>query len=114
LVVGTKEAVAFAKKQLTSKFDCDEIGNSDKYVGCKVDRNFDDKLIKLTQPMMLQSFVDEFPMCLEGRASYTPATPGEHLVKGDDSSNVSGVLQAHYQTGVGKLLHMMQWTRPEI
>jgi hypothetical protein len=89
LVVGTKEAVAIAKKQLTSKFDCDEIGNMDKYAECKVDCNFDNKLIKLTQPMMLQSFVDEFPMCLEGRASYTPATPGEHLVKGDNGTNVS-------------------------
>jgi hypothetical protein len=45
------------------KFDCNKIGNMDKYVGCKVDRNFDDKSIKLTQPVMLQSFVDEFSMC---------------------------------------------------
>jgi hypothetical protein len=114
LVVGTKEAVAIAKKQLTSKFDCNEIGNMDKYVGCKVDRNFDNNSIKLTQPEMLQSFVDKFPMCLEGRASYTPATPGEHLVKGDDSINVSKAMQAHYRTGVSKLLHMMRWTRLEI
>jgi hypothetical protein len=73
LVVGTKEAVAIAKKQLASKFNRNEIGNMDE--------------IKLTQPVMLQSFVDEFPMCLEGCASYTPATPGEHLVKGDDGSD---------------------------
>jgi hypothetical protein len=90
LVVGTKEAVAIAKKQLTSKFDCDKIGNMDKYIGCKVDCNFGNKLIKLTQPVMLQ--IDEFPMCLEGCASYTSATPGEHLVKGDNSTNVSGAM----------------------
>jgi hypothetical protein len=113
-VVGTKEAVAIAKKQLTSKFDCDEIGNMNEYVGCKVDRNFDNNSIKLTQPVMLQSFADEFPMCLDGRASFTPAIPGEHLVKGDDGTNISGAMQAHYRTGVGKLLHMMRWTRPEI
>jgi hypothetical protein len=96
LVVGTKAAVAIAKKQLTAKFDCDKIGNMDKYVGCKVDRNFENDTIKLTQPVMLQSFADKFPMCLEGRACYTPAIPGEHLVKGNDGTNVSGVMQAHY------------------
>jgi hypothetical protein len=114
-VVGTKEAVAIAKKQLTSKFDCNnKIGNMEKYVGCKVDCNFDNKSIKLTQPVMLHSFVDDFPMCLEGRASYMPATPGEHVVKGDDSTNVSGAMQAQYRMGIGELLHMMRWTRPEI
>jgi hypothetical protein len=53
-------------------------------------------------------------LCVEGRMSYTPATTGEHLVKGDDGTNVSGAMQAHYRTGIGKLLHMMGWTRPDI
>jgi hypothetical protein len=75
LVVGTKAAVAIAKKQLTAKFSCNEIGNMDKYVGCKVDCNLDNGLIKLTQPVMLQSFADEFPMSLEGQACYVPAIP---------------------------------------
>jgi Reverse transcriptase (RNA-dependent DNA polymerase) len=35
LVVGTKEAVAIAKKQLMAKFECDEVGNMNEYVGCK-------------------------------------------------------------------------------
>jgi hypothetical protein len=114
LAVGTKEAVAIAKKQLTSKFDCDKIGNMDKYVGCKVDRNFDNNAIKLTQPVMLQSCADEFPMCLEGKAVNTPAIPGDHLTKGDAGWNISGAMQSHYRRGVGKLLHMMRWTHPEI
>ena len=35
-------------------------------------------------------------------------------MKGDDSTNIDGEMQSHYRTGVGKLLHMMRWTRPEI
>jgi hypothetical protein len=115
LVVGTKEAVAIAKTQLMARFDCNKIGNMDKYVGCKVNCDFDEDSIKLTQPLMSQSFVDEFPMCMDGRANYTPAIPGDHLVKGDDGTNIGGLMQAHYyQTRAGKLLHMMRWTRPEI
>jgi hypothetical protein len=52
LVVGMKEAVAIAKKQLMAKFDCDKIGNMDEYVRCKVDCNFDKDAIKLTQPLI--------------------------------------------------------------
>jgi Reverse transcriptase (RNA-dependent DNA polymerase) len=33
LVVGAKEAVLIAKKQLMAKFDCDKIGNMNEYVG---------------------------------------------------------------------------------
>ena len=35
-------------------------------------------------------------------------------MKGDDGTNIDGEMQSHYRTGVGKLLHMMRWTRPEI
>ena len=38
LVVGTKPAVAITKKQLMEKFECNKIGNMDKYdVGYKGD-----------------------------------------------------------------------------
>jgi hypothetical protein len=114
LLAPNQQLAAIAKQQLMAQFDCDEIGNMDEYVGCKVDRDWENNSIRLTQPVMIQSFRDEFPLCLEGRAPNTPAVPGEHLVKGDEGTNIDAKLQAHYRTGVGKLLHMMRWTRPEI
>jgi hypothetical protein len=110
LVVGTKEAVAIAKTQLMAKFDCDKIGNMDEYVGCKVDWDFDKDSLKLMQLVMLQSFVNKFPMCMDWCANYKSAIPGDHLVKGDDGTNIGGSMQAHYQARVGKLLHLMRWT----
>jgi hypothetical protein len=44
----------------------------------------------------------------------TPATPGDHLVKGDDGTNLDAKLQFKYWSGVEKLLLMMCWLRPEI
>jgi hypothetical protein len=49
-------------------------------VGCKIERTED--YVKFTQPVLLQSFVDEFNM-ESGRLSRTPAETGKVLVKGE-------------------------------
>jgi hypothetical protein len=113
LVCGTKEGVRIAKEKLLKQFDCDVLGNMDEYVGCKIDRNWQDGSLRFTQPVMIQSFNDEFELPVS-RPPNTPATPGDHLVKGDDGTNIGVELQFKYRSGVGKLLHMMRWSRPEI
>jgi hypothetical protein len=50
LVAGKKKGVTIAKGQMTARFDCEEIVEVDKYVGCKVERNYEENSIKLTQP----------------------------------------------------------------
>eukprot|EP00957_Ditylum_brightwellii_P007401 560521-Ditylum_brightwellii.AAC.1 len=82
-----------------------------KYVGCKVDRNKRDRYIKLTQPVMKQSFEDDFDLKEGGHQPKTPAETGLVLNKKDDV--VSKKEHKQYQTGVGKLLHMMQYSKPE-
>jgi hypothetical protein len=69
--------------------------------------------VKLTQPVLLQSYTDEFTIP-EGEAPRTPATPGEVLQQGEPADFVDDDEQSTYRSGVGKLLHMMKWTRPEI
>jgi hypothetical protein len=61
----------------------------------------------------LQSYTDEFDLP-EGENPRTPATPGGVLRRGDPKDNISDTEQSTYRSGVGKLLHMMKWTRPEI
>jgi hypothetical protein len=85
----------------------------DEYVGCKIDCNWQDRSLRLTQPVMIQSFNDKFDLPVS-RPPNTPATPGDHLVKGNDGTNINAELQFKYRSGVGKLLHMMRWSRPEI
>jgi hypothetical protein len=55
LVCVKQNGVLVAKKQMMDRFNCGEIGNIDEYVGCKVERDYVDGTIKLTQPVMLQS-----------------------------------------------------------
>jgi hypothetical protein len=83
LVAGKKKGVLIVKGQMTARFDCEEIGEVDEYVGCKVERNYEENSIKLTQPVMLQTFVDEF--LPNSPAPNTPATPCNALVKADST-----------------------------
>ena len=38
-VIGPKEQIKKAKDEMMKRFDCDEIGNMNEYVGCKLTRN---------------------------------------------------------------------------
>jgi hypothetical protein len=109
LVCGSAEGVKIAKAQMMKQFDCNVTGNMDKYVGCKVNHNFENSTIKFMQPVMLQSFCDKFDFP-EGKPPNTPAAPGDFLVKGSEATNLKADAHAIYRSGVGKLLHMMQWS----
>jgi hypothetical protein len=83
-----------------------------EYVKCKIDCDRMVGSMKLNQPVMIQSFDDEFDLP-EGRSSNTPAIPGTVMSEGEVINQVEGQVQSTYRTGVGKLLHMMRWSRPE-
>lgn len=45
---------------MKARFDCNDIGEMLEYVGCKIESDYDKRTLKLTQPVMVQSFCDEF------------------------------------------------------
>ena len=100
-----------AKKQLMNRFDYDKIGELTKYIGCKIDRG--EGWMKLTQPVLLQSFEDEFDL-LEVKTPNTPAAPSEVLHSGTEMSMLNKMMQTKYRSGTGKLLHLMKWSRPNV
>jgi hypothetical protein len=104
LVVGDEEGVLAAKEQMKANFDCDDIGELMEYVGCKIERT--DDYVKFTQPVLLQSFVDEFNI-ESGRSTYTLAEIGKVLAKGEIGTELKSEEQTRYRCGVGKLLHMI-------
>jgi hypothetical protein len=113
LVGGKDEGVKKAKGQMMELFDYDDVGELKEYVGCMVDYNQEAGTMKLTQSVMIQSFQDEFELS-EGKLSNTPAIPGTVMSEGEERNQVNDEIQSTYRSGVGKLLHMMRWTRPEI
>jgi len=114
MICGTPEAVKIAKKQMMEHFECEEIGEMKEYIGCKIERNKEEGWMKLTQPVLMQSYKDEFTINDDGETPRTPATPGEVLQRGEKENEVSDDDQKTYRSGVGKLLYMMKWTRPDI
>ena len=68
--------------------------------------------LKFTQPVLLQSFSDKFEM--PSQKYNTPAIPGTVLIPGTEAERLSAKEATKYRSGVGKLMHMMQYSRPEI
>jgi hypothetical protein len=110
LIAGNHDGVELAKEQMKQRFDCDDVGELKEYVGCKIERS--EKAIRFTQPVLLQSFEDEF-QCKEGKVTI-PAEAGSVLEKCAENEALTEGEQTRYRSGVGKLLHMMRWSRPEI
>ena len=75
------------KEKMKQLFDCDDIGELQEYVGCKIVHDRAERSVKITQPVLLQSFTDEF--VLGSTKHETPATAGEVLRKGDEKDFVS-------------------------
>eukprot|EP00957_Ditylum_brightwellii_P008239 623296-Ditylum_brightwellii.AAC.1 len=83
LVAGLGELVKGAKKEMMSQFECNKLGEMDEYVGCKVERDLEARTIRLTQPVLLQSYTDEFQLDENGLTPSTPAESGSVLSKGE-------------------------------
>jgi hypothetical protein len=104
LVGGKDEGVKKAKAHMMDLFDCDDVGELKEYVGCKVDYDRNAGTMKLTQPVMIQSFQDEFELP-EGKSSNTQAIPGTVMSEGEVINQVDDKIQSTYRSGIGKLLH---------
>ena len=66
--------------------------------------------MRITQPVLLQSFSDEFAAGKKGGAVGSPGAPGETLHKCDEGAEVDAQRQREYRSGVGKLLYMKKWS----
>jgi len=60
LICGCKQACMEVKEAIMQHFKIDDVGEMKEYVGCKVECK--NGTIKLTQPVLLQSFIDEFDL----------------------------------------------------
>jgi hypothetical protein len=113
LVMGHQDSVNGARKQMMDRFDCNVLGNMDEYVGCRRERNVKERWIKFTQPVQLQSFVDEFNLPDERDKPFIPAKAGHVMKRASENEGVGLDGQGAFRKGVGKLLHMMRWSRPD-
>ena len=117
LIIGDKATVIEEKEKWKKLFECDDVGELKEYVGCKIDYNKNDRYVKLTQPVMIQSFRDEYDLPDDGPEPKIPAEAGTVLTGGEkpeERNLLPKQKQTFFRSGIGKLLHMMRWSRPEV
>ena len=83
-----------------------------EYIGTKIDINSKKRELKITQPVLVQTLQDEFDFDNPNYCPETPAPAGTHLMV--SGQPLSPEKQTKYHSGVGKLLYLTKWLRPEI
>eukprot|EP00957_Ditylum_brightwellii_P211342 15366072-Ditylum_brightwellii.AAC.2 len=83
LNAGPTELVEESTKQAKSLLEYKYFGNMVEYVGCKMEHIRNEGYTKLIQPVLLQSFEDEFNLKDGGHTPRTPSETGQVLSKGE-------------------------------
>jgi Reverse transcriptase (RNA-dependent DNA polymerase) len=112
LFLGTRKDVVSAKDEIKTYFECDDLGFAEEYVGCKIGIDHDNGVVKFRHPVLIRSLVDEFKA--GNRKVTTPATAGQSLQAGEVQDELVNEEKQKYQAGVGKLLYLARWSKPEI
>ena len=112
LVVCNEKYMDDVKQKFTNTVDCDDMGAMVEYIGTKIDIDKTKRELKITQPVLVQSLRDEFEFENPNNCPETPAPASTHLMASGKS--LSPEKQTKYRSGVGKLLYLTKWSRPEI
>jgi Reverse transcriptase (RNA-dependent DNA polymerase) len=75
------------KKSLTQTFEIDDVGPMKEFIGCKIEYDQAAAHMSFTQPILIQSFNDEFALPTK-RTGGTPAAPGTILQAYENEPNV--------------------------
>ncbi len=105
-IVGQESDVLNLKNELKKQFECNYCGTMVEYVGCTIEK------CKSGGIKCLQ-YRDEFDI-KDLTKFNTPATPGTILKKPIDGDVLlTSEKQTLYCSGVGKVMHMIQYSRPD-
>jgi hypothetical protein len=111
-VIGlTRTVVNKAKQQLMGKFDMKNQNLINFYLDIKVDRDRTKRTLKITQTAAIDQILEKM-----GFTDCTPAkTPIENGLQLQNAANNSEFLRPNsYIRIIGKLLHLLTNTRPDI
>ncbi len=111
-IIGQESDMLDVKNELKKQFECDDCGSMVKYMGCTIEKCKSGG-IKFLQKVLLQSYRDEFDI-KDPKKFNTPATLGTVLKKPMDGDVIfKSEKQMLYCSGVGKAMHMMQYSWPD-
>ena len=114
---GPREDVHQEVANIKRHFDVDDVGKLTDYLGCTIsihpdpDPNRPDEIM-LTQSVLIQTLIDAYHIA--GCKSTTPAFSGAVLHPPAEGEESSAEDMATYYTIVGKVMHMLNLSRPDI
>ena len=114
LCIASQDIIEREKEELKTHYKCDDVGPVEDYIGCKITIDHEERSVKFTQPVLVQSLNDEFEDIPQGSNPLTPARPGNILTTCVESDKLSPEMHSRYRTGVGKLLYLAKNSRPDI
>ena len=118
MCVGDRKAIDELKKQLEQHFSIKDEGSMEEYVGCTVTRG-NQGTLTMRQPHLLRKIEKEFGEEVDQvRAYSTPAGTRETIMKIKEKDNdligLEPSMQTRYRSGVGILLYLVKFSRPDI
>ena len=98
------------------RFEYNDVGELNAYLGCTIDLYMNDIVwIKLTQPVLLQSFEGKIDIDKIWKETITPAVVGSVLNLDIPEEEVLPKEKYYkYRTGRSKLLHVTRQSRSDI
>jgi hypothetical protein len=109
-------AVEQAMKDLASKFEIEDEGDLDDYLGVKIDKGVEDGTFKLSQPHLIDSILEDLKLINHGaklsKPSDTPATFESKLQK--DLTGAPFEYPWDYRSVIGKMNFLEKSTRGDL
>ena len=116
LMIGDDSAITKTVVQLRSKLSLKEVGILKEYVGCTIIHELEKKKLIMCQPDLLTKLEKTFKDKIKDLRTFkTPAIPGEVIIKTTDEEEiVDKEVHRLFRSGVGMLLYLIKFSRPDI
>jgi hypothetical protein len=116
LMIGDAKAIDKTVNQLRSKVTLKEVGELQEYVGCTIIKNRNQERLIMCQPDLLNKLEKTFKNEIKNmRVFKTPTIPGEIILKTTDEDEiVDKSTHRMFRSGVGMLLYLIKYSRPDI
>ena len=90
--------------------------NLTDYLSCRIFVNYENNVTFVMQPHLIKNLEDKFGEEVNNLSNYgTPGTPRFKIVRpNDDVEKIDSKLQARYRSGVGMLLFLIKYSRPDL
>ena len=112
LIVGPPQVVKDEGKKMVNKIKIEDVGELKEFVECKVKIDKSEQSAKFTQPDMMESFLDEFSA--GKKKGVMPAEANTVLKRPESGEILANKDQSKYQSGIGKMMNMVRWSRLDI